>query len=247
MSCTTLLRATPRFTRQGAVSASRMLFEVAGSARRTGQGACRRPLATPLAPNGPRNPAKNGTRKARPNSPRANVARLKQSGRLTPCEYRFCRRSPWGNSGASQRCRSLVPDGYNKHHKQWPSRPGCACGLSGLHVVARAVGRKPRQGSSAAMQPGLCPSGGTPGKAGLQLATRPTYQAVKPHQRASIPLARAGQNGAPQVLSRRMFEPRDGSAWRVRRRLGRAVLPGVSSSRRVAFSLATFFWRSKRK
>jgi len=47
-----------------------------------------------------------------------------------------------------------------------------------------------------------------------------------------IPLARAGENGAPQVLSRRMFELRDASAQRVRRRLGRAVLHGVSSSRR---------------
>ena len=55
-----------------------------------------------------------------------------------------------------------------------------------------------------------------------------------------IPLARAGQNGAPQGCAERiedshaqdadLFEPRVVSEGRVRRRLGRAILDGVSSS-----------------
>jgi len=45
-------------TASGFESAARMMFEVAGSARRTGQGAYRRPLATPLAPMVRETPAK---------------------------------------------------------------------------------------------------------------------------------------------------------------------------------------------
>ena len=55
-----------------------------------------------------------------------------------------------------------------------------------------------------------------------------------------IPLARAGQKGAPQDCAERiedshaqdadLFEPRAVSEGRVRRRLGRAILTGVSSS-----------------
>ena len=55
-----------------------------------------------------------------------------------------------------------------------------------------------------------------------------------------IPLARAGQNGAPQGCAERiedshaqdadLFELRAVSEERVRRRLGRAILNGVSSS-----------------
>ena len=58
------------------------MLEGAGSARLAGKGAGRRPLFIPPRPGAARNPGQNGTPQAPPNSPRANVTRLKQIGVL---------------------------------------------------------------------------------------------------------------------------------------------------------------------
>ena len=68
----------------------------------------------------------------------------------------------------------------------------------------------------------------------------PPYVKPLPHRRRPIPLARAGSNGLPQDCAERiedshaqdadLSESRAVSEGRVRRRLGRAVWHGVSSS-----------------
>jgi hypothetical protein len=78
------------------VSATRMMFEDAGSARQTGKGADCRPLFIPPQPGAARNPGQNGTPQAPPNSLLANGSELKQIGVLKPGAHHFARLAPTG-------------------------------------------------------------------------------------------------------------------------------------------------------